>query len=208
MLPLFSDYPSLADTQAACNGCISCTLSATREKVVFGHGNPSADIMLIGQGPSLPDNRSGLPYSGPAGDLLDQAMAQAKIYREDVWITNIHKCVATKVNPQTDQIEMRPPKVSEVNACRSWLDEELFWIRPRVIITIGGPAAQTLLGKKFQLSESRGIWLQGPHGIDTIATFQPTYLKRLSQWDRPAAVEGWRNLVSDLTLAMQRLQDS
>lgn len=205
MLPLFSEYSSLDDARKACSTCISCSLSATREEVVFGNGNPDADVMFIGQGPSLPDNRSGLPYSGPAGDLLDQAMAQAGMRREDVWITNLHKCVATKVNPKTNQIEMRPPKVAEVTACRPWLDEELFWIKPQVLVTIGGPAAQTLLGKDFQLSDSRGQWQIGPNGIDTIATFQPTYLKRLSQWDRPAAVQGWRDLVADLTLVKEKI---
>lgn len=204
MLPLFSEYPSLDDVRTACDGCTSCELHTTREKSVFGAGNPSARIMLIGQGPSLPDNRSGLPYSGPAGDLLDTALTQASLSRDDVWITNLHKCVATKVNSKSQQIEMRPPKVGEVKACRPWLDEELFWIKPEVLVAIGGPAAQTLLGNDFQLSESRGVWHSGPHGINTLATFQPTYLKRLNQWDRPAAVQGWRDLVEDLRKAGQK----
>ncbi|MEM7126691.1 MAG: uracil-DNA glycosylase [Chloroflexota bacterium] len=208
MLPLFSEYDSLDAAQSACQKCIQCTLSATRNKVVFGAGNPNADLMLIGQGPSLPDNESGLPYSGPAGDLLDQALQQAGLNRSMVWITNLHKCVATKANPKTGQIEMRPPKVGEVKSCSPWLEQEFIWIQPQVLVLIGGPAAQALLGKDFQLSEERGTWKQGPHGIHTIATFQPTYLKRLSQWDRPAAVEGWRNLVADLKLAKDRIQES
>lgn len=201
MLPLISEYAALDDVWAACNECISCTLSASRDKVVFGAGNPHAEIMLIGQGPSLPDNHSGLPYSGPAGELLDQALQQAGLSRAEVWVTNIHKCVATRINAKTNRVEMRPPKVNEVKACRPWLDEEFFWIQPSVLVAIGGPAAQTLLGKDFQLTEQRGEVLDGPNGIRTIATFQPTYLKRLSQWDRPAAVEGWRHLIADLKQA-------
>ena len=105
---------------------------------------------------------------------------------------------------QAERAEQRPPKVEEINACRHWLDEELFWVRPEAIVAIGGPAAQTLIGKHFQLAESRGRWFDGPHAIPTLATYQPTYLKRLSQWDRPAAVQGWRDLVADLRLAAER----
>ncbi|MEZ4661888.1 MAG: uracil-DNA glycosylase [Caldilineaceae bacterium] len=205
MLPLFSAYESFAAVETACQSCIRCTLSASREKVVFGAGNSKAAIMLIGQGPSLTDNQTGVPYSGPAGELLDEALSQAELTRAEVWITNIHKCVATKENSQTQRPEQRPPKAAEVKACSLWLDEEIFWVKPQVLVLIGGPAAETLLGKAFQLSEQRGQWQNGPHGITTMATFQPTYLKRLSQWDRPAAVQGWRDMVADLRSAREKV---
>jgi DNA polymerase len=135
--------------------------------------------------------------------LLDTALAQAGLTRDQVWITNLHKCLATKINPETGRPEMRPPRAEEIAACAPWLDEELFWIKPAVIVAVGGPAAETLLGKDFRLSEQRGQLLSGPHGIPTLATYQPTYLKRLNQWDRPAAVQGWRDLVADLRLAAE-----
>ncbi|MEX1018045.1 MAG: uracil-DNA glycosylase [Litorilinea sp.] len=207
MLPLFSDYETLDSAAAACQSCIACPLAASRNVVVFGAGDPQANIMLIGQGPSLTDDQTGLPYSGPAGDFLDKALAQAGLVREDVWITNLHKCVATKRDPKSGQIVQRPPRVEEVNACRQWLDAEIFWVRPVVLVAIGGPAAQTLLGREFQLSEQRGQWQPGPGGIATLATYQPTYLKRLSEWDRPAAVQGWRDLVADLTAARERAEE-
>lgn len=205
MLPLFSTYESLDAAQSACLVCIRCPLSASRNLVVFGAGNPNAAIMLIGQGPSLTDNQTGLPYSGPAGELLEQALGQGGLSRDEVWITNIHKCVATKIDAKSGQPQMRPPKAAEVQACRPWLDEEFLWVKPQVLVAIGGPAAETLLGKEFQLTEQRGQWLDGPHGLPTLATFQPTYLKRLSQWDRPAAVQGWRDLVADLQKARARV---
>lgn len=204
MQPLFSDYADLDAVRQACDRCVRCTLSAGRTRVVFGAGNPDAGIMLIGQGPSPSDNQTGLPYSGPAGDLLDTALQQAGLARADVWLTNLHKCLATKPNPDGGRGEMRPPKAEEVAACDVWLQEELFWVKPTVLVAIGGPAAQVLLGREFQLSEQRGQWQTGPHGIPTLATFQPTYLKRLSQWDRPAAVQGWRDLVADLREAAAR----
>lgn len=207
MLPLFSDYESFDAVAQACKSCLACPLAASRNLVVFGAGNAQARIMLVGQGPSLTDDKTGLPYSGPAGDFLDTALGQAGLSRADVWITNLHKCVATKRDPKTGQEVQRPPRVEEVNACRQWLDEELFWVKPRVLVTIGGPAAQTLLGREFQLSEQRGQWQVGPSAIPTLPTYQPTYLKRLSEWDRPAAVQGWRDLVADLTAARERAEE-
>lgn len=209
MLPLFSEYTDLDAVRQACDRCMRCTLSATRHKVVFGAGDTGARLMLIGQGPSLTDDRTGLPYTGPAGEFLDTALAQAGLSRAQIWLTNLHKCVATKPVDQGnnagdatgDRVEMRPPKADEVAACDHWLEQELFWIKPAVLVAIGGPAAQVLLGKTFQLTEQRGEILPGPHGIPTLATYQPTYLKRLSQWDRPAAVQGWRDLVADLRRA-------
>jgi DNA polymerase len=207
MLPLFSDYASLDDVRAATQCCLRCPLSASRNQVVFGAGNANAAIMLIGQGPSLTDDNTGLPYSGPAGEYLDTALQQAGLVREELWLTNLHKCVATKIDKESGRPEMRPPKVEEVAACNVWLEQELFWVKPTLLVAIGGPAAQTLLGKEFQLTEQRGQWLAGPHGIPTLATYQPTYLKRLSQWDRPAAVQGWRDLVADLRLVRARADE-
>jgi DNA polymerase len=198
---MFSDYPTFDAVRDACAMCVACPLSAGRNRVVFGAGNPNAALMLIGHGPSLTDDRTGLPYSGPAGDLLDTALAQAGLQRSDLWITNLHKCVATKVNRETNRAEQRPPKVEEITACAPWLDQELFWVKPKAIVAIGGPAAQVLLGKTFQLTEQRGQWFDGPHAIPTLAIVQPTYLKRLSEHDRPKAVEGWRELVADLRRA-------
>ena len=204
MLPLFSDYASLEEARAAALRCLRCPLSASRNQVVFGAGQADARIMLIGQGPSPTDDTTGLPYTGPAGEYLDTALHQAGLTRAEVWLTNLHKCVATKMNAETNRAEMRPPKADEVAACNVWLEQELFWVRPAVLVAIGGPAAQTLLGRDFQLSEQRGQWQVGPHGIPTLATYQPTYLKRLSEWDRPAAVQGWRDLVADLRVARLR----
>jgi uracil-DNA glycosylase len=206
MLPLFSDFASLDAVTAACRKCLNCGLAANRHAVVFGAGDPNAALMLIGQGPSLTDDQTGLPYSGPAGEFLDTALSQAGLTREQIWITNLHKCVATKLDANTGQPAQRPPKAEEINACRQWLDEEIFWIKPVVLVAIGGPAAQTLLGREFQLSEQRGQWHTGPGGLPTTATYQPTYLKRLSEWDRPAAVQGWRDLVADLSAARQKAE--
>jgi DNA polymerase len=156
--------------------------------------------MLIGQGPSQTDDRTGVPYSGPAGDYLDKALQQAGLSREQVWITNVTKCLAVRQR-QGERPELRPPRKGEVSACRPWLEEELLLVRPAAIVAVGGPAAQALIDPGFNLTQQRGRWYDGPGGIPTLATYQPTYLVRLSQWDRPQAVQGWRDLVADLRLA-------
>ena len=204
MLPLFSEYPDLPRLQAACLACTRCDLSTTRRNVVFGAGDPAARLMLIGQGASPTDDRTGLPYSGPAGEYLDKALHAAGLSRETVWITNVTKCLASKEG-KDGRAELRPPRKSELSACRAWLEDELLLIRPDVIVAIGGPAAQALIDPNFNLTEQRGRWYDGPGGIPTLATYQPTYLVRLSQWDRPKAVAGWRELVADLRMAAERV---
>ena len=200
MLPLFSQYDTLPRLQAACLACTRCDLSRTRRNVVFGAGDPNARLMLIGQGASQTDDHTGIPYSGPAGDYLDKALASAGLSRTQVWITNITKCLAAREN-KDGRMELRTPRKSELDACRPWLEDELLLICPAAIVAIGSPAAQALIDPGFNLTEQRGQWYDGPGGIPTLATYQPTYLVRLSQWDRPKAVEGWRDLVADLRLA-------
>lgn len=200
MLPLFPQYDSLSLLRTACLACVRCELHQTRRQVVFGAGNPEARLMLIGQGPSQTDDRTGQPYSGPAGDYLDKALQQAGVSRDQVWITNVTKCLASRVTRE-GRTELRPPRKGEVAACRAWLEEELLLIRPAAIVAIGGPAAQALVDPGFNLTEQRGQWYDGPGGVPTLATYQPTYLVRLSKWDRPKAVQGWRDLVADLRRA-------
>jgi DNA polymerase len=159
--------------------------------------------MLIGQGPSPTDDETGLPFSGPAGEFLDIALKQAGLCRDELWLTNLYKCVATREISQSGRIEQRPPHVAEIDACRHWLEQELLLVQPAVLVAIGGPAAQVLIDKDFQLSSQRGQWHDGLHGLPTIAIYQPAYLKRLSQWDRPAAVQGWRDLVADLRIVSE-----
>ena len=204
MLPLFAQYSDLPALQAACLVCTRCNLSQTRRNVVFGAGDPSARLMLIGQGASQTDDRTGLPYSGPAGEYLDKALQAAGLSREEVWITNVTKCLAAKEG-KDGRAELRTPRKAELDACRPWLEDELLLIRPAVIVAIGGPAAQSLINPGFNLTEQRGQWYDGPGGIPILAPYQPTYLVRLSQWDRPKAVAGWHELVADLRMAAERV---
>jgi DNA polymerase len=205
MLPGFEEsQPPPANMDAAraeAVGCTRCRLSEERARVVWGAGNPHAEVMLVGVGPSISDDRTGQPYSGPAGHALDAALAAVGLTRDDVWLTNAHKCVAKK-----DNYTIRNPTKTELKACRPWLDIELALVQPKVIVVIGTPAAKTLLGDDFKLTEQRGQWLDGPDGIPTLATFQPSYYLRIEQHDPQAAEEARLAVIEDFRKAVARVK--
>ncbi|NJL94133.1 MAG: uracil-DNA glycosylase [Anaerolineae bacterium] len=203
MLPGFGDDaplppPSMADLRQQALGCTRCRLHATRQQVVWGQGDPHSPLMMVGQGPSVTDDRTGDIYSGPAGEELDAVLAEAGLQRAQIYLTNIHKCVARQ---KADPYNIRPPTKTELQACRPWLDGELGLVKPRVLVCVGGPAAQGLLGADFDLSAQRGEWVQGPGGVRALATFQPTYITRLRQHDPARADLAYRQLVGDLQKA-------
>ncbi|MER3544877.1 MAG: uracil-DNA glycosylase [Chloroflexota bacterium] len=205
--PVDETTQALGELRAQALTCIRCRLAQGRRQVVFGEGYPHARIMLVGQGPSESDDRSGHPYSGPSGPVLDQALAAAGLKRKDIWLTNITKCLAPAGAGRPHQTcserseSIREPKADEVRACRIWLDQEIALIQPKVIVCIGGPAAKALIDPRFRLTEQRGQVFPGPNGIPTLAVVQPAYILRLKDHDRPAAVRAWNELVADLRRA-------
>src|SRR5256885_371158 len=118
--PQFTD---IAAAREAARGCVRCDLSQTRRQVVFGEGAPRARLLILGEGPSEADDRSGHPYSGPSGSLLAAWLTRLGLAREDVWLTNVVRCrSAAMVN---GRLKNRPPADPEAKACRFWLDTEL-----------------------------------------------------------------------------------
>jgi DNA polymerase len=192
---------TLEQTRQDCLRCERCRLSQTRDQVVFGAGDPEANLMLIGQGPSQSDNGTGLPYSGPSGDVLDKALAEVGLSRDKIWLTNIHKCLAYDAKNR----KIRPPRADEIKACQSWLAAEIRLVKPRVIVCVGGPAAKVIIGPQFKLNEQRGDWQPNKlaPGVKTLATLQPAYLMRLKEWNREEALAGWQALVADLFKAVE-----
>ncbi|HEY1011556.1 MAG TPA: uracil-DNA glycosylase [Herpetosiphonaceae bacterium] len=194
----------LADQVRACQ---RCGLHQTRKQAVPGEGDPAARIMFIGQGASEADNITGRNYSGPSGAVLDMALERAGLDRSQIYLTNIVKCVPLAPRREDGVLDYRAPKSAEVRACRPWLDTEIALVRPKVIVACGAPAAQALIDPGFRLAEERGIWRTGPFGIPAIATWQPAYLMRMKEWDRPRAVEGWQQLVADVRAAAERSRE-
>ena len=127
--------------------CQKCALAAGRTQVVFGHGNPDADIMFVGEAPGYYEDKEGRPFVGAAGKLLDSLLQDIGIQRSEIFIANVLKCRP----PQN-----RDPLPEEVEACKPYLVQQIALVKPRVICTLGNFATQLLLGKKVGITRVRG----------------------------------------------------
>lgn len=161
--------PTLPAVRARLGDCQRCGLAAGRQTIVFGDGNPEADLMFIGEGPGEREDIEGLPFVGRAGELLTQMIEKGiGIRRSDVYICNIVKCRP----PQN-----RNPLPPEVSACRPFLDEQIRAVAPKVIVTLGKPAASLLLGREIAITRVRGSW-HDYQGIPLMPTLHPAYVLR------------------------------
>ncbi len=133
-------------------GCRACDLYKHATQTVFGEGPARAALMLIGEQPGDAEDLSGHPFVGPAGQLLDRALADAGIDRAAVYLTNVVKHF--KFEPRGKRRIHKKPRASEIGACRPWLDREIALVKPRVIVCLGATAAQALLGSAFKVTSA------------------------------------------------------
>ena len=173
--PAASGASELESLAAVVAGCTRCRLAEGRKNVVFGAGNPSADLMFIGEGPGAEEDRQGLPFVGPAGELLTKIIQAIDLRREEVYIANVVKC-----RPPGN----RDPQPDEVQACRDFLEKQIALVRPRVLVALGRTAAQTLLGNESPIGQLRGRWYE-VLGIPTMVTYHPAALLRNQALKRP-----------------------
>ena len=177
MLDHLSNNEKLSHIRKRASECYDCNLSDFRKNVVFGSGDPNSKLAVIAEGPSAADNHTSFPFSGPAGNMLDEVLAANELTRADIWLTNIIKCRAA--DQHQNGLKNRPPKKSEIKACSKWLDYELTIIQPFVILCLGSPAAKTLIQSGFKITEERGIWFTGTrYSPFAIATYNPAYVLR------------------------------
>jgi len=160
--------------------CTRCKLHSTRHKIVFGDGNPKAELVFIGEGPGADEDAQGLPFVGRAGKLLTQMIEAMGLQRKDVYICNVVKC-----RPP----ENRQPEEDEVSTCSPFLLRQIDTIAPKVIVCLGAVAAKTLLQTNRGISQFRGEWLEF-RGRKLLATYHPAYLLR----NPPAKSEVWKDL--------------
>jgi len=179
--------------------CQRCTLWQTRTQVVFGAGKAGSKIMFVGEAPGEDEDRTGTPFVGRAGILLDQLLEEAGIGRESIYITNIIRCRPTAVTQ--GKITNRAPRAGEVSACEPWMWLEIHLVKPSVIVCVGAPAAKTLIDKNFRLSDQRGDVYEKEDGIRYIATLHPAYLLRLLSTDTEAYQRAEGLVIQDLKKA-------
>jgi DNA polymerase len=179
--------PSLEAVRAEIGECTRCRLSEGRTQIVFGDGNPDAELMFIGEGPGQEEDKRGLPFVGRAGELLTKMIEGGlEIPRSSVYICNIVKCRPPK---------NRTPQADEVSSCQPFLDGQIDAVRPRTIVTLGRPATSLLLGRDVSITRMRGTW-QSYRGIAVMPTFHPAYLLRSYTDENRRAV--WEDLKAAL----------
>ena len=164
-------FQNLIEAQATCESCHACELGQTRTRTVFAGGSPPAKIMVIGEAPGKDEDEQGEPFVGRSGQLLTKLFAQVGLERErDLYIANTIKCRP----PQN-----RKPTQAEKDACRPFLDAQLAFIQPKVIVLCGTTAVSSLLPhEKRTITEIRGQWFEHASGAKIMAVFHPSYLLR------------------------------
>ncbi|MFH1681597.1 MAG: uracil-DNA glycosylase [Candidatus Eisenbacteria bacterium] len=166
---------SLAALREEIDGCELCGLHENRGKLVFGSGDPSADLMFVGEGPGADEDAAGVPFVGAAGRLLDKILAAAGIARDEVYITNVVKC-----RPPRN----RDPEIDEILTCSPVLRRQIEIVNPKVLCALGRHAAQTLLGRPEPIGRLRGVWHDW-EGRRLICTYHPSACLHNSSFKRP-----------------------
>lgn len=183
----WSGQPTLGEVRGVLGDCQRCGLAAGRTQIVFGDGNANADILFVGEGPGENEDLQGVPFVGRAGELLTQMIEKGMgLSRADVYICNIVKC-----RPPNN----RNPLPPEVTACRPFLDGQIDAVGPRVIVTLGKPAASLLLGRDVAITRERGTW-QAYRGTPLMPTLHPAYVLRRYTPENRRAV--WEDLMAAL----------
>jgi DNA polymerase len=197
--PFVPNSRSLKILADAARGCRGCPLWKVGTQTVFGEGPGKARIMMIGEQPGDREDRVGSPFVGPAGNLLDDALVAAGIARETVYVTNAVKHF--KWEPAGKRRLHKKPGAREVAACRPWLDAELAALRPAVVVALGATAAQSLMGKKFRVTQDRGnVFREVAWAQAFVATVHPSSILRGDPAERAAAFAAF---VADLKVVAQ-----
>ena len=183
---------ALAKVREELGDCTRCRLHEQRTQIVFGDGNPDADLMFVGEGPGEQEDLRGIPFVGRAGELLTRMIENGLgISRSDVYICNIVKCRPTN---------NRTPLADEVSTCRGYLDGQIEAIAPKTIVTLGKPASSLLLGRDIAITKVRGSWREY-RGIPLMPTLHPAYVLRQYTEENRRLV--WEDLKAALARSLE-----
>lgn len=178
-----------------CMDCRECALSQTRRHVVFGVGNPQAEILLVGEGPGANEDQQGIPFVGKAGMLLDDMLAIIGLDRTKVYIANIVKC-----RPPNN----RDPMNVEQDACIGYLRRQMALIRPKILVCLGRIAAMRLIDPKFRITKDHGVWFD-VDGMRMTALYHPSALLR-DPSRRPETFEDLKSLQREIRRVCSRTE--
>jgi DNA polymerase len=198
-----SPAPSLTALREQASGCKACDLWKRGTQTVFGEGKRAARVMLVGEQPGNEEDLSGQPFVGPAGRVLDEALAEAGIERKRTYVTNVVKHF--KWEPRGKRRIHVKPNAAEIQACLPWLRGELEAVEPEALVCLGATAAQALLGKAFRVSVSRGTFVASPLARFVLATVHPSSILR--ERDDDARHEAMRRFIADLAVVARALRE-
>jgi uracil-DNA glycosylase len=175
-----SDVTPLETLRRKAAACTACPLYRHATQTVFGEGAAHASIVLVGEQPGHEEDLAGRPFVGPAGRLLDHALAEAGLERRRLYVTNAVKHFKWSKDRSGGKRRIHErPSQSEVEACRPWLEQELWLIRPEVVVCLGVTAAQSVLQRRITIGASRGRPLISPEGFRTLVTVHPSAILRI-----------------------------
>ncbi len=196
----FPETHTIDNLRAAAAGCKACPLWTTGTQTVFGEGPESARVVFVGEQPGDREDQEGRPFVGPAGRLLDRALEEAGIDRDEVYVTNVVKHFKWEARGKR-RIHSKP-NAREIRACRPWLDEEIAQVEPEALVLLGATAAQALLGREFRVSQQRGQFVESPLAPLVMATVHPSSLLRAP--DEETRQAG----IAEFTADLRRLHDA
>jgi DNA polymerase len=188
---------ALQDVRMEALSCKACPLWKGATQTVFGEGPAPAPLMLVGEQPGDKEDLAGLPFVGPAGQVLNRALEEAEVERGTVYVTNAVKHFKFLLRGKL-RLHQKPV-TPEIRACRPWFERELELVQPRLVVAMGATAAQSVFGKAMPIGRNRGRIMEMLGGTSAIITVHPSYLLRIPEPDRKE--EEYRRFVEDLRLA-------
>ncbi len=202
--PFVPDRPTLPKLRSAAATCKGCELWKSGTQTVFGEGTTRAELMLVGEQPGDKEDLAGEPFVGPAGRLLDKALEAAEIDRRKVYVTNIVKHF--KWEARGKRRIHKKPNLTEVSACKPWLEAEMKVVKPKVVVALGATAAQGLLGKDFRVTKQRGEPVESDGAGIVVATIHPSAILRArDDVERRNEMDGF---IADLKVAAKELANA
>lgn len=192
--PFVPETQSIETLREAVKACRGCDLYKHATQAVFSRGPQDARVALVGEVPGDQEDLRGAPFVGPAGEVLDRALSEVKLKRDELYVTNAVKHF--KFERAGKRRIHKTPSPVEVAACRPWIETELLIVRPQIVVCLGATAARSMLGDQFRLMKQHGQWIDSKWAPRTIATIHPSAVLRAD--DPPMQERNYSILVEDL----------